>query len=229
MIPSTELAAVVVAAGQGRRFGGDKLFCRLDNRVVLAWSLDALEASPLVSNVVLVLNQANVDRGRRLVRRRGYRKIRGICLGGERRQDSVWNGVQHVAGWSWVAVHDGARPFLTSDLLHRGFDVARQIGGAVAAVPVKDTIKIVQGENLIELTPNRARLWAAQTPQIFRYDRLVEAYQTCGADDVTDDAELMERAGFPTAVYMGSYENLKITTLEDLSLARAIARGRRNR
>lgn len=229
MIPSTELAAVVVAAGEGRRFGGDKLFCRLDNRAVLAWSLDALEASPLVSNVVLVLNQVNVERGRRMVRQRGYRKIRGICLGGARRQDSVWNGIQQVAGWTWIAVHDGARPFLTSDILERGFEVARQIGGAVAAVPVKDTIKIVREENLIELTPNRARLWAAQTPQIFRYDQLVEAYQKCGSDDVTDDAELMERAGYPTAVFMGSYENLKITTLDDLSLARAIARGRRGR
>ncbi len=227
MMPSTGLAAVVVAAGEGRRFGGDKLFCRLDNRAVLAWSLDVLEASPLVSTVVLVLNQANLERGRRLVGRRGYHKIREICLGGVRRQDSVWRGVQHVTGWRWVAIHDGARPFLTDEILKRGFEVAQQIGGAVAAVPVTDTIKIVQEENLIEFTPERARVWAAQTPQIFRYDQLAEAYQKYGDQDVTDDAELMERAGFPTAVFLGSYENLKITTLGDLALARTIARGRR--
>jgi 2-C-methyl-D-erythritol 4-phosphate cytidylyltransferase len=227
MIPATGLAAVVVAAGEGRRFGGDKLFCRLDNRAVLAWSLDVLEASPVVSTVVLVLNQTNLERGRRLVRRRGYRKVREICLGGARRQDSVWSGMQHVIGWPWVAIHDGARPFLTEEILKRGFEVAQQIGGAVAAVPVKDTIKIVQEENLIEFTPERARVWAAQTPQIFRYDRLAEAYQTYGDQDVTDDAELMERAGFPSAVFIGSYENLKITTVDDLALARTIARGRR--
>jgi 2-C-methyl-D-erythritol 4-phosphate cytidylyltransferase len=229
MIPPDALAAIVVAAGESRRFGGDKLFCRLDNRAVLSWSLDVLDASPLVSLIVLVLNQANLEQGRRLVARRGYRKVRAICLGGARRQDSVWNGLQQAAGWNWVAIQDGARPFLTPDLLDRGLDVAREIGGAVAAVPVKDTIKVVEEANLIERTPSRAHLWAAQTPQIFRYDRLAEAYRLCNGVDVTDDAELMERAGLPVAVYMGSYDNLKITTAEDLALASLIARRRRCR
>lgn len=226
MICPDELAAVVVAAGEGRRFGGDKLFCRLGDREVLAWPLDALEASPLVSRVVLVVNQSSLDRGRRLIARRGYEKVGAVCLGGPRRQDSVWNGVQQVAGWTFVAIQDGARPFLTDDILRRGLETAREIGGAVAAVPVKDTIKVVDEAHLIERTPRRAHLWAAQTPQIFRYDRLTEAYRANAEADVTDDAELFERAGFPTAVFMGSYENLKITTTEDLALARLIARRR---
>ncbi|HLG51779.1 MAG TPA: 2-C-methyl-D-erythritol 4-phosphate cytidylyltransferase [Chloroflexota bacterium] len=225
--PAETLGVIVVAAGVSQRFGGDKLFRRLGDRPVLAWSLDTLDQAPEVEAIVLVLNAANLERGRRLVARRGYGKIRAITLGGTRRQDSVWNGLAILDGVHWVAVHDGARPFITPDMLARGLDVARDVGGAVAAVPVKDTIKIIADANLIERTPDRARVWAAQTPQIFRYDHLVEAYRRCGAIDVTDDAELMERAGMPVAVFPGSYENVKITTVEDFEVARAIARRRR--
>ncbi|MGH2460460.1 MAG: 2-C-methyl-D-erythritol 4-phosphate cytidylyltransferase [Chloroflexota bacterium] len=224
MMSPDSLAAVVVAAGAGRRFGGDKLFRRLGNRPLLAWSLDALEESPLVSLVVLVLSEANLERGRHLIQRRRYAKVRAICLGGRRRQDSVWNGVRQAAGWNWIAIQDGARPFLTQDILTRGWETARRVGGAVAAVPVKDTIKIVGPGEIIASTPTRAHLWAAQTPQIFRYEWLATAYQVHGEADVTDDGELMERAGFPTAVFQGAEANLKVTTLEDLTLARAIAR-----
>ncbi len=224
MTGNDSLAAVVVAAGSGRRFGGDKLFCRLGNRPLLAWTLDVLDQSPFVSLVVLVLSEANLERGRRLVGRRNYGKLRSVCLGGPRRQDSVWNGVREAAGWEWVAIHDGARPFLTEDILARGFETARAIGGAVAAVPVKDTIKLVGPGNVVESTPRRADLWAAQTPQIFRYDWLVDAYRVAGDEDATDDGELVQRAGFPTAVYLGAYENFKITTPEDLALARMLAR-----
>lgn len=224
MMDPDSLAAVVVAAGEGRRFGGDKLFCRLGNRPVLAWSLDVLEESALVSLVVLVLSDANLERGRHLVRRRKYAKVRSICLGGRRRQDSVWNGVQQAAGWGWVAILDGARPFVTRQILTSGFEAARTVGGAVAAVPVKDTIKIVGPGGIVESTPRRSDLWAAQTPQIFRYQWLVDAYRQRGEEDVTDDGELMERAGYPTTVFPGSYDNVKITTPEDLALARTIAR-----
>jgi len=227
MIDPGTMAAVVVAAGESRRFGGDKLFARLGGRAVLFWSLAALERSPRVSRVVLVLSDTNLKRGRRLVARYGLQKVQAVCRGGSRRQDSVWSGLQEVAGWEWVAVHDGARPFLTPDLLERGFDVARTIGAAVAAVPVKDTVKVVDGAKLIQSTPRRANLWAAQTPQIFRYEQIVDAYRRCGSEDATDDAELLERSGQPCAVFLGSYENLKITTTEDLTMARLIARQRR--
>lgn len=228
MICPETLAAIVVAAGEGTRFGGDKLFAPLGGRPVLAWSLDAFERSGLVSAVVLVLSERNLERGRRLVRRRGFEKVRFLTVGGPRRQDSVWKGLQQVAGWEYVAIHDGARPFVTPEMLLRGFEVARQVGGAVAAVPVKDTIKVVQSARLIEETPARANLWAAQTPQIFRYDRLVDAYRVVPDVEVTDDSQLYELAGFPCAVFMGSYDNLKITTPDDLIWARGIARQRRS-
>jgi 2-C-methyl-D-erythritol 4-phosphate cytidylyltransferase len=137
--------------------------------------------------------------------------------------------VEAAIGARWVAIHDAARPFVTVDLLERGARVAREIGAAVAAVPVKDTIKVVASAPLIESTPPRARLWAAQTPQIFQWEQLREAIVAHGSCDATDEAELLERAGLPVAVFPGSYENLKITTPEDLQLARAIARQRRRR
>ncbi len=218
------LAVIVVAAGRAERFGGDKLFARLGGLPVLGWSLRALEAASLVSSVVVVLSESNLDRGRRLITRLGCRKVRAICLGGARRQDSVWNGLQETAGAEWVAIHDAARPFLTAELLARGLATAQQVGAAVAAVPVKDTIKLVAAANLIERTPNRSRLWAAQTPQIFQRAQLVEAYRHNAGAEATDEAQLLERAGLPVAVYHGSYENVKITTPEDLLLARGLAR-----
>lgn len=221
------LAAVVVAAGSSRRFGADKLFLPLGGTPVLGWSLRALEATPSVESIALVLSEANLPRGRRLIDRLGLRKVRAVLPGGNRRQDSARRGLNAVVGSEWVLIHDGARPFVTPEMIARGFAAAREVGGAVAAVPVKDTIKVVGEGQLVERTPARSALWAAQTPQIFGYRTLVEAYEQNGEADVTDDAELFERAGKPVAVYPGSYENLKITTPEDLALARAIARARR--
>lgn len=227
MSADVPVTAIVVAAGESRRFGEDKLFCRLASRPVLAWSLDTLEACPFVASIVVVAGTGNLSRVQRLVSRKAYHKVSSVCQGGARRQDSVQNGLQAAAGAEWVAVHDAARPFLTVSLLERGLALAQDVGGAVAAVPVKDTIKLVEIEPFIERTPPRARLWLAQTPQIFRYESLVEAYARLGDANVTDDAEVLERAGFPSAVFTGSYENLKITTPEDLVIARSIARRRR--
>lgn len=224
---ASSLAAVVVAAGTSRRFGADKLFVPLDGQPVLGWSLLALEATPCVRSIALVLSEENLSRGQDLVKRLGLDKVSVVLTGGARRQDSVWRGIEASVGAAWVAIHDGARPFLTPEMVEVGFATARDVGGAVAAVPVKDTIKVVGEGQLVERTPPRTRLWAAQTPQIFSYPLLVDAYRHNAGADVTDDAELFERAGQPVAIYPGSYENLKITTPEDLALARAIARTRR--
>jgi 2-C-methyl-D-erythritol 4-phosphate cytidylyltransferase len=221
------MTAVVVAAGSGRRFGADKLFVTVGGRPVLAWSLATLAASPVVRSIVVVFSTSNAEPGRQVIRRLGLDRVITTCLGGARRQDSVMNGVQSAIGARWVAVHDAARPFLTGDLIERGANAAGDVGAAIAAVPVKDTIKRVESDHLIESTPGRAQLWAAQTPQIFQWEQLVQASRAHGASDVTDEAELLERAGLPVAVYLGSYENIKITTPDDLLLARAIARQRR--
>jgi 2-C-methyl-D-erythritol 4-phosphate cytidylyltransferase len=221
---SDAVAAVVVAAGGGQRFGGEKLFVPLGGRPILDWSLRAMEESAPVASIVVVLSEANRARGERLVHRRGYRKVRGTARGGARRQDSVWNGLKLAAGHGWVLIHDAARPFVTCDIVARCVAAARNVGGAIAAVPVKDKIKVAGSERLIAATPARETLWAAQTPQVFRYDRLIAAYEQNQGRDATDDAELFERAGWPVALVMGAYENVKITTPEDLLLGRALAR-----
>jgi 2-C-methyl-D-erythritol 4-phosphate cytidylyltransferase len=220
------MVAIVVAAGSGSRFGGEKLFSPLAGRPVLGWSLDAFERAPSVDWVVVVLREDNLRRGQALIRRLGYQKVAATCVGGARRQDSVMCGLRHAPTARWVAVQDGARPFITVDLIERGAAVAHQIGAAVAAVPVKDTLKLVASSHLIERSPRRANLWAAQTPQIFQRDQLIAAAQSNAGADATDDAELLERAGMPVGVYLGSYENLKITTPDDLILARLMARQR---
>jgi 2-C-methyl-D-erythritol 4-phosphate cytidylyltransferase len=221
------MAAVVVAAGRSRRFGRDKLFMSLGGWPVLTWSLRVFEASSVVSSIVLVLGEDRLADGRNLLEQYRWRKLQDVCVGGRRRQDSVWNGVQRVAeDVEWVAVHDGARPFITVELIERGFGVAREIGAAVAAVPIKDTVKVVERGQLIERTPPRATLWAAQTPQITRRQHLIDAYISNDGADATDDAEILERAGRPVAVFESSYENLKITTREDLAVARHLARAR---
>lgn len=225
-LESAPVAAIVVAAGSGRRFGQDKTLLRLGGRPVLDWSLRALEAAPSVAYVVLLLNETNLDPARRLVRRNGYRKVRFTGLGGPRRQDSVWNGLRLATGAGWALIHDAARPFVTVELIERCVAGARETSGAIAAVPVTDTIKIVREDLLVQENLNRARLWAAQTPQVFRYDWLVAAYRDLGAREVTDDGELYLAAGHPVGIVPGSEENLKITNPSDLLLARAIARQR---
>ena len=122
-------------------------------------------------------------------------------------------------------MHDGVRPFVSERMIEEGLAAAQRTGAATAAVPAKDTIKVVGADGLIERTPDRARLWLAQTPQVFRRDLLVAAYAE-SAEEATDDAALLERRGLPVAVYPGSYENIKITMPEDLALAECLL-GRR--
>ncbi len=220
------LVAIVLAAGSARRFGRDKLFASLAGRPVLGWSLAAFQASPSVSAIVLVLPPDRLAMGRRLADSLGITKLHAICPGGARRQDSLRNGVAAMPAARWIAVHDGARPFVSPELVETGWRAAREVGAAVAAVPVKDTIKIVEADHVVARTPSRSGLWAAQTPQIVQAQQLLAAFAANGDDDVTDDAELLERAGFPVVIVPSTYDNLKITTPEDLLLARAIARRR---
>jgi 2-C-methyl-D-erythritol 4-phosphate cytidylyltransferase len=218
------VGAVVVAAGSGRRMEGvDKIFSPIAGAPVLTHVLDQLEAFPPLQHIAVVVGAGSQEACRGLVAARGYRKIAGVCTGGVRRQDSVRLGLEclsSVAALDWVMIHDGARPCLDQAILQRGLDAAREpgAGAAVAGVPAKDTIKIVSPEGIVEETPDRQGLWAAQTPQIFRYSLLWEAHIHC-QDDVTDDAAMVEKLGHRVKMFLGSHENLKITTHEDLAVA----------
>lgn len=220
----------MVAAGGSSRMGGiDKIFALLLGIPLLAHVLDQMESFSPIDRIALVLGPGSVDRGKDLVRQRGYQKIVQVRAGGERRQDSVRAGLDALntsASCQWVIIHDGARPCLDGPMLQRGLEAARESGAAVAGVPVKDTIKVVTAQGLVADTPPRDTLWAAQTPQVFRFSLLWDAHQRC-ADPVTDDAAMVESLGYPVKMFLGSYENLKVTTPEDLDIA-ALLLQRRN-
>jgi len=216
------VGVVIVAAGRGRRMGGaDKAFLTLAGKPMLAHAGDAFQGCPAVHRMVIVLARESVGRGWELARERGWSKVIRVCPGGERRQDSVLKGLKHLSDCQWVVIHDGARPCLSADLIEKSLAEAQRHGAAIAAVPVIDTIKVVGPEGLILETPKREALWAAQTPQAFRFDIIWDAYQGV-AEEVTDDAVLLERKGYRVKVFLGSYDNIKVTTPEDLALAETI-------
>jgi len=219
---SGELGAVIVAAGTSHRMGGiNKLFASVGGKPLLAWSVDVCQRCELIKHIVVVLNDNDLARGQRLKEETAWSKV-SLCAGGPRRQDSVLQGLRHVRDHDWVMIHDGARPFLTAHLIEDGLKVAKQTGAAVAAVPVNDTVKLVDSERLVKKTLKRDRLWATQTPQVFNFDMIMRAYGKLRAE-VTDDAAALEQQGYEVQLYMGDYENIKVTTPGDLALARVIA------
>ena len=130
-------------------------------------------------------------------------------------------GLEALGKCDWVVIHDGARPLVTTDLIDRGLEAARETGAAVAAVPVTDTIKVAGADRIVQYTPSRDSLWAVQTPQVFRYKIITEAYKQL-TGDVTDDASLVEKAGYEVKLYQGSYYNIKVTTPDDLALIKVL-------
>ena len=227
--PGPRVGALVVAAGAGQRMAGQgKVFLPLLGRPLISYSLNALEACSEVDAVVLVLARENLERGQELVRQGSWRKVVAVCPGGARRQDSVVAGLTMLDQAQWVVVHDGARPCLTPRLVSQGLAFARETGAAVAAVPVKDTIKVVKGGGWAVETPDRAGLWVAQTPQVFDAGTLRRAHAQV-QDEVTDDAAMVERLGVAVKVYRGSYDNIKVTTPEDIPLAEALLRAQGHR
>jgi 2-C-methyl-D-erythritol 4-phosphate cytidylyltransferase len=216
---STDIGAIIVGAGYSERMKGiDKLFAPLGDKPLLAWSLDICHDFKPINQIVIVLNENNIDLGKKLLAERNSSKNTSICTGGRRRQDSVWEGIKRLKRCRWVIIHDGARPFLTIELLADGLKSAEITGAAAAAMPVKDTIKLSDGNGIVEKTLPRNQLWAVQTPQIFRLDLITRAYEQAEGE-FTDDASLVEKAGFRVKLYMGSYRNIKITTPEDYLLA----------
>ena len=219
------VAAIVVGAGSGERMGSDKIFAELAGKPVIAWTLDVLQGCQAINEIILVLHKDKMETGKKLVAQRGLTKVSAICAGGRLRQDSVKKGLQQVHGCQWALVHDGARPFLTNKLIDDGIEAVKQTGAAAAAVLLKDTVKEVDTDELVIRTPERGLLRAVQTPQVFRAEVLKEAYQALKGE-FTDDAAVVERAGYKVKLYPGDHRNIKITTPQDLLLAEITAGSR---
>lgn len=203
--------------------GRDKLWTPLAGRITLARTIDVFEASPLIDTIVLALNTGRIADANALREREQWQKIAAIVPGGLRRQDSVRMSLDALAeltsSTAWVMIHDGARPFVTSDIIAAGLEAGKRYGAAIAAVPVKDTIKVVH-DRQVHATLDRADLWAVQTPQVFSFPLIHQAHHSAAAEaNVTDDAALLERLGHAVAVFPGTYSNIKITTHDDLLLA----------
>lgn len=222
MYNQQKVGAIIVAAGRGKRMGGvDKMFAPLGGKPVLARVIDTFQKCNSIDQVVVVVSKENLEQCQQLVAEQGWSKVTGVCPGGERRQDSVAAGLTQLNQCHWVVIHDGARPLVTVDLIDRGLTEARETGAAVAAVPVTDTIKLAGNNMMVMGTPPRRNLWAVQTPQVFRFDIIAKAYQQAETE-VTDDAALVERLGYKVKLYMGTYDNIKVTTPDDLVLAEVL-------
>jgi 2-C-methyl-D-erythritol 4-phosphate cytidylyltransferase len=219
-----DTAAIVVAAGQGRRLGrkGDKAFVNVAGRPLLLYSLLALESAPDVERTIVVVRKGAVRRCQALVKRLGLRKVEAVVAGGRRRQDSVRNGLRLAGDSQYVLVHDAARPFLSRRLVSRTMAECRRTGAAIAAEPASDTIKRVKGGRVTATVP-RETLRLAQTPQAFRRELLERAFKKWPDGlDATDDAALLERAGVRVAVVPGDSLNMKVTYPSDIVLAEAL-------
>ena len=211
-----QVTAIIVAAGASRRMGFDKLSYRLpDGQTVLEKSCAALAAHPAVTQLVLVAG-ANRETCERIAQR--CPKSCVVVAGGETRADSVRHGLE-VASGELVAIHDAARPFVSQAVITAALQAAAQTGAAAPAVPVKDTIKVADADGRVQNTPDRATLYAVQTPQCFSRKLYLEALERVTGEKahlVTDDCSLFELAGMPVTLTQGDYENYKITTKEDL-------------
>jgi len=224
----TDVAALIVAAGMGTRFGGDlpKVFVDLAGSPLFLWSLRAFDACQSVSRLVLAVSPEHLHRASDICARAGLAKPLELVAGGTRRQDTVLEGLKALAPHApeIVAIHDGARPLIDADTIVRSIELARERGACVTAAPVTDTIKQTDEAAVVLATPDRRSLWRAQTPQTFQFPLLLACYERAEAEgwNVTDDGSVVERCGKPVTINPGSDTNIKITTPNDLVYAEAL-------
>lgn len=221
--------ALIVAGGKGLRMNMDvrKQYLDLHGRPLLLHTLRVFDHCCDIDSIVLVVPPQDMDYCRKsLMESSGLSKAVVITGGGDERQQSVYNGLcaMNVSPEKIVVIHDGVRPFVGNDMISECINAARHSGASILAVPVSDTIKMDSGDGTIKKTVDRSLLWAAQTPQAFRYDWIRDAHEKALADGfcATDDASLVERLGYPVKLVMGSRKNIKITTPEDLAIALAL-------
>ncbi len=230
--------AIVLAAGTGKRMNTaqKKQYISLKGYPILYYSLKAFEESQ-IERIVLVTGEEELSYCQNeIVKKYGFQKVTAVVAGGKERYHSVYNGLMAAKGPDYVLIHDGARPFVTQDIIMRTLDGARAWGACVAGMPAKDTIKIADKDGFAKDTPDRSKVWVVQTPQSFSYDLILPAYQNLIEMEqnghtvtVTDDAMVLELFGCnKVKLAEGSYDNIKITTPSDLSVAENIIRMRLN-
>ena len=228
MYENQYISVIIAAAGMSNRMGSkiNKQFIAINNKPILAHTLEKFEKCKYVDEIIVVAKEDEIEYCRKeIVKRYNFNKVSKIVRGGKERQDSVYNGILALNEKTDIVLsHDGARPFVKLENIIEGIKRAIEYGACVVGVPVKDTIKIIGNSQIVDETPKRDMLWAAQTPQCFKKDILMEGYIKAIEDGFvgTDDSSFVERLGIDVKMIMGSYENIKITTPEDLILAESI-------
>lgn len=219
---------IIVAAGSGKRMKSAiaKQYIELKGRTIISYTIETFNNSENIDDIILVTSGDAVDYVKsEIVEKYRFKKVRAVVEGGEERQDSVYNGLKAVPGdTDVVLIHDGVRPFVADKYIAQLESVAMEFGGCVLGAPVKDTIKVCDSEGYITDTPKRETLWLAQTPQCFKYDVIMKAYEKAEQEGYrgTDDSMLAERLGIKIKIVKGDYENIKITTPEDLYIGEVI-------
>lgn len=221
-----KISVILPAAGLGLRLKSNiaKPLNLINGEPIIIHALRKLDSHPLIDEIIVVFNSKNISELKGLIEQKGIKKIKDIVEGGATRKDSVKNALRHLSvDTDLVLIHDGVRPFLEQKIITNVIDGALKYGAAVVGVPVKSTIKKVKLTNLeVDSTLNRDEVWEIQTPQVFKKDLIIEAYDNSDGIEALDDAFLVERLGHRVALVEGSYFNIKITTPEDLVLAQAI-------
>lgn len=221
-----QVCAVIAAGGQGKRMNSNvsKQFLTIKGHPILYYTLNKFEKMKILNEIILVVPPADVKYTKeQIIKKYGFKKTR-IVEGGKERQDSVYNGLKALPkDADIVVIHDGVRPFIPVKIIENSIEAAAECDAVGVAVPVKDTIKVVDDKSIVKTTPDRKALWAIQTPQTFKYDVIMKAYEKAMEDGFygTDDTVLVERMGLPVKIIEGSYENIKITTPEDIIFAEA--------
>ena len=225
----TKCTAIVLAAGQGKRMGTkvQKQYLEISGKPVLFYSLDVFQKSDMIDDIILVVGENQEEYCREeIIEKFHITKVRKIVKGGAERYHSVWNGLQEVAEDGYVFIHDGARPFVTEEILSRAYETVQREKACVVGMPVKDTIKIADKEGFAKETPNRSLVWMVQTPQVIETFLIKNAYSLLMEQEiiqVTDDAMVVETMlQKKVKLVEGSYENIKITTPEDLKIAEVL-------
>jgi 2-C-methyl-D-erythritol 4-phosphate cytidylyltransferase len=223
-------AAIIVAAGSGKRMSSDtpKQYLLLEGKPILYYSLKTFEDSN-IDDIILVVGKNDVDYCRKeIVDKYNFKKIKHIVEGGKERYHSVYNGLAAIQGAEYVLIHDGARPFISLKIIESTIQEVIIQKACVVGVPSKDTIKLVNKQGIVYETPDRDTVWSIQTPQAFSYDLIMQAYNKImslpitSIPNITDDAMVVEYiTNHPVKLVMGSYSNIKITTPEDLVIGKA--------
>lgn len=234
-----QCTAIVLAAGAGKRMQSNvaKQYMLLNGKPIIWYALQAFEESNIINKVILVVGAGEIPYGQKeIVEKYGFTKVTKVIEGGAERYLSVWEGLKLLQGeaGNYVFIHDGARPFVSEDIIRDTYEAAKAFGACVAGMPVKDTIKIVDEGDFAVQTPKRKLVWAVQTPQVFEEKLIVSAYTELIKNleelkkqgvEVTDDAMVVETmTQKKVKLVKASYENIKITTPEDMNIAESFIR-----